>query len=449
MTLNDLINKHVFPKYDLVCFYASKIIGKKILLEKYYLQSQEYDRFASQFQNSNGYNTESFYISVGYSYIYREQTVDFEEFKKLFQIDLPIAQESPVLDSLNYQIRNTALVIRSEMESFLDRQYSSRVMVNAFFEQEENFTKYIVIPTEEASYGTTRPTTTALKDLLDLSCYGENDVALRMYNVGQANCSALYIGGRPRLIFDLGKSRECQPARHLLSNKLLDFSDRVVFIVSHFDNDHINMAGSISANRGNLNFVVPFFHRSLYASKPNVQLIVSCSLYHGNKLFIIPDEFLSAPINTKHFSLYQGSARKKDKNQSTDQNSHGLIGLIEYNGKIVWIPGDVLYDDLYTTIGQPLKPTYVIIPHHSCRYKKTISSGIIDLTDLSESFTFCGPHRGFHHPNKTHFDQYSVNNAKLIRLARKGEAGIVFDGSSSVKDNFYTVLTDDYYEWSL
>ena len=50
----------------------------------------------------------------------------------------------------------------------------------------------------------------------------------------------------------------------------------------------------------------------------------------------------------------------------------------------------------------------------SISFFKLLDILVGSLIDLKESFIFCGPHRGYHHPNYTHFSHYLTN--PVIRL---------------------------------
>lgn len=264
----------------------------------------------------------------------------------------------------------------------------------------------------------------------------------RMFNVGQGCCSALYENNIPTLIFDIGGSRRCSGVVNLLSKEIND-SRLHTFIISHYDSDHINMADLIPMKKDSrYRFFMPALLDVSLLSSPVVQQLFFKIINNKSEVVMFLNNKLITPIKYGNLTIYQGNMHKKDSNQSTNENSHGLLCLLKKDEKEILIPGDVLYNDLFTIISGRLKPTNVIIPHHSCNYRGNFKN--IDLSDLKESFIFCGPHGGYKHPNYTHFSKYL--KAPVVRLVRKLPSNC-FDNGKVITDSYCTLIKADHYDW--
>ena len=429
MELNNLVNKRIKEGLDLLFVLVSDINNGQVFLDKFYVNKEEYELFARSL-NENIEDIKS------YSYEYRSQKIKLEDLVELFSLTTNSAEKVALIDELNNQLKNVAIFI-GEGNPYVTKDYNIRDVVNQFFENRE----YI-----DNKTGENFPF-----ELEDLN--NKNDsILFRMYNVGQANMSALLIGKekRPLIIFDLGKSRKCQEAIDLLQNQLpsSNSSNVVTIVISHYDNDHINMASDLPLHGKSLQFIMPEFlhHSDIY--KPNIQLLLYRAILNGNKVcFIINESLNNSLLINGYFSLVQGCKNKKDLNQSSDENAHGLIVDLNINGKRLLIPGDALYEDIFTTLSSPLTPNYVIIPHHSCEYNGNINASKISFRNLEESFTFCGPNGKYHHPNKTHFQHYMVGESKIVRLAKSDKNSKVFDHSSKIIDRYYDIQIGQHYDW--
>lgn len=394
------------------------------------MNEQEYGRFASSLNEREHVEKPTH----SYDYQYQRKKIDKDCFYCLFPLDF--RQES--IDELNRLLKNVSIRRSEDRESLIVFNNEDRIAVNKYFDER----KYILEKTNE-----TFP--------LHFEDQNQFDSAIfRMYNVGQANMSALLVGEEkfPEMIFDLGKSRDCPEAIDLLKNRLpLMGSGRITtIVVSHFDNDHINMAKYIPDEGRSLQLLCPQFLNDSDIYKPNIQLLFYRIIKNGNMACVFLNDRLRNQVTSQFVSFLQGASVKRDRNQSTNENSHGLLSLLSINGKKVLVPGDVLYEDIFTAIPTPLDPDYVVVPHHACKYLEQINPRVLDLSKLKESFTFCGPHGGFHHPNKTHFEQYMVQGAKIVRLVRDGRIRQkIYDRSVRVPDTYFLQSPLSHYDWEL
>lgn len=430
-------------KYNLLIVYVTQVLKNELIIEKFYVNEAEYEKYCEEIKGK---------IYNDFSYYYQTQKVKKKDFFKTFGINeegVKTEDEYSFLLTVNTQLKNNVYQYTGGIIKPL-LNYRPRMEAHLYIESDASR----LLEYRSNNYDSQSDNNENLpKDFLSLisNIDAVDSARFRMYNVGQGNMSALFLNGSddPAYIFDLGCSRKCKSAIDLLSMKLKGKESTI--IISHFDNDHINMAQYLPLLGAKLTFIIPAFLLPTDIYKPNVYMLIIKALFNGNNIIQVPNNSIKTPYTTFNglITFLQGDSTKKDVNQSTDENSHGLICTINKNGKQVLVPGDVLYGDLFTKLNKPLQPDYVVIPHHSCEYKNKIPTFILDLSNLIESFTFCTQHRGFHHPNKTHFGQYMVNNAKLIRLVRNDKQLIVFDGKTSINDSFYDVKTADYYDWIL
>ena len=117
--------------------------------------------------------------------------------------------------------------------------------------------------------------------------------------------------------------------------------------------------------------------------KPNIQILINKIIHNGNRACFILNNTLVNPINYGPLSLYQGNMNITDRNQHSKENSHGIITVINTITDKVLLLGDALYNDMFTTIIEKIKPTYMIIPHHGCSINHY--GGFPNYLDLSLS----------------------------------------------------------------
>ncbi len=420
-----LVNVHK-KKYDLLIISVSKIDSYDLIVDEFFLNKSEYEDFSKSIKNDPDRT---------YSWFYTTKRINLFVFAEETKLEIVDSNSDELLLSINKQLKNVAYeVVRDGKKTSINKinEYSARMNINDYIEKNIK-----------------------LRNIDDID-YSFNQItngeycAFRMYNIGQGNMSALFIGDKlvPKILFDLGCSRKCSSAINLLSkNMVLNSNNRIITIfISHFHNDHINMAKYLPSGGLSLQFIIPEFLSPTDMFIPNVSLLLYKAILNGNCIYVVKNDSLVTPLNFGNLILYQGSSRRKDVNQFSDENSHGLVVTLNIKDKVLLIPGDTLYEDIYTTLKSPLKPTHVIIPHHACQYLTPINSKILDLTRLEETFTFCAQHRGYHHPNATHFKQYLLYSSNLKRLVRNEKKYIVFDKTAIIKDSFYTILHGDFYD---
>ena len=278
--------------------------------------------------------------------------------------------------------------------------------------------------------------------------YSNTSMFLRHYNVGQANMSCLYVNRTPRMIFDLGKSRMCRSAIGLLQNELSQTKEMKTILISHYHYDHYNMVRNLPWDVKNVQFIVPEPLNNAIACTPLFQELLLRVINNGLGICFIRNNRLANPIKFGPVLIGQGNQVMRDPNQHSDENSHGLVCFLEHNNNLVYIPGDVLYGDIFTHFSFPMNPTHVIIPHHSCYYDCHIRiSRYINDNNIRESFIFCGPHRGHHHPHESHYSYYK--NITILINNRRQQFSFRNPRNTQFTDGKINYLYWDYFDWNL
>lgn len=430
MNIDRLINLDARRQFDSLFVLVADISNNYVFLDKFYLVRKEYESFANSI---NIYDKENQNWTFSYKYI--SQKIEVNDFIDLFGFEAQLSDNKlETINHLNNQLKEITIFF-DKQENHIVFNDESRRLVNSFFEER----KTILEKTSE----------NFPLELENLS--NARSLLFRLYNVGQANMSALLVDNEqhPTMIFDLGKSRKCQTAIDLLQNHLpIENSGKcTTVVISHYDDDHINMAKYLPYKGHSLQFIMPEFLHPSDIYKPNIQILLYRAILNGGKVCFILNNSLRRPIIKNYAMFLQGAKNKRDLNQSTDENSHGLVVYLSLFDKNILVPGDVLYDDVFTNLSKPLLPTHAIIPHHACNYNGKPNSKIVDLSYLKESFTFCGPHGRYHHPNFTHFSSYKSKGEHLIRLIRRSGNQNVFCRNIKIPDYYYDTFACAFYDW--
>lgn len=248
--------------------------------------------------------------------------------------------------------------------------------------------------------------------------------SLRVYNVGQANCSCLLEKEIPHTLFDIGCAR-----RNYSLQKLIRNLNNANIIISHFDSDHINYFHFLFNQKNEkINIYFPF-KSDLNFLPPHELFVILSSMIMGYNLIpvnLTSDNF----INASGIKIYQGHYARKVAKFITIQNAESLICYFKLKGENVLIPGDALYDNF------PIKfeATYLIAPHHGCKYQCEGKLPNIDEDIIKNVFIFCGPNKKYHHPNLTHIKHFKKENTIVCRFNNpKADKNIIFENDDPVK----------------
>ena len=249
----------------------------------------------------------------------------------------------------------------------------------------------------------------------------ENELhELRIYNVGQANCSALikYTDTNKKdykviIVFDLGFQRRfcCNKALEEMINKI-DFDTTI--LISHYDNDHINNIADhlyLTTYR----WIFPNYDgRGKKALKTFQMLLkVAVKKVGSRTIYNFPTPFNFSP----NISIHQYSGKRiGDSYQSTLMNSKCLVCKLSIGGKDILIPADALYEEYGDELVLPngKKYDYIFVPHHGCKYvAKALAGPSLKIWNFIDDNTIgvvmCGKNN-YGHANIDHLSWFSFRN---------------------------------------
>lgn len=172
---------------------------------------------------------------------------------------------------------------------------------------------------------------------------------LRIFNVGQANCSALikYINEEKKdyrviIVFDFGYQRS---AGH--NSKLEEMIGKIdcntTILISHYDSDHINNISS-HLYLTTCRWIFPNYDGKGMKALKTFQMLMKVATKKtvSGTVYNFPTPFNFSP----NISIHQYSgACKADAYQSTLMNSKCLVCKLSINKKDILIPADALYEE--------------------------------------------------------------------------------------------------------
>lgn len=274
------------------------------------------------------------------------------------------------------------------------------------------------------------------------------DLKLRIYNVGQANCSCLFINNLPGVFFDLGSMKHNKK----LYSDFNNFTD-VYVIISHFDNDHINAYNRFfpKKNRNKIKIIFPY-ENSIANLPINAQIFLFCAYLLNFELYPLSLDKMKINIfDNDLVCIFQGKY-VNTINKITRRNALSLICVVNYNDNSVLIPGDSLYENFPTFF----TPNHVIIPHHGCKckYYGTNLLPNIDETKVIKSFVFCGPSMSYKHPNFAHLKHYFNDKMQIVYRfdfdKKKFKSGLFINGTEiDDSQDFTQIINGEYIDWNL
>lgn len=239
---------------------------------------------------------------------------------------------------------------------------------------------------------------------------GSDDYALRVYDVGQGNCSALikYKNKDKKdyevvMVFDFGLQPKIKNSD--LDGMIAKINNQTIILISHFDMDHINNI----INRTNLMprlWIFPKYHGTgVKANKFFAVLLKVAS--HKTFSGIVPryGGYLDLSDNIK---IYQ-TIGKMDPNQSTKANAECLVTTIKSGKNNVLIPADSLYQEFDSRILET-HYDYVLIPHHCCKYDTSLIRDIPKINSVIDENTkgiVLSGRNSFGHANYNHLLRYN------------------------------------------
>lgn len=242
----------------------------------------------------------------------------------------------------------------------------------------------------------------------------------RIYNVGQANCSALikYIDKEHSdykviIVFDFGYKKKRK--NHSLEEMINKIDENTTMVISHFHSDHINIITDHLMMHTNRWIFPDYPPASVIGNKIFSSLLkVAQSKTSSGILYKFPTPFKFSDILT--IDQYSGTS-KGDCYQSSLINAKSLTCKLSIGRNDILIPGDALYEEISDSLilSDYKKYDYILIPHHGCKY---FDKSSIDPTlkircfvgDETVGYVQCGKN-SYGHANINHLSWYSEINS--------------------------------------
>ena len=393
--LNRRLLNYNNPNLDTVSVYFEKI-NKSVKAILFLTNKKQFDGLIEGYNfNSNQY-LQIEYESVNFS---PEEIVillknfegiidfDYKEFLHIDNLEILVDKLNKVFDCYEYSVTENEIYKNEQLYNFITRK------IDKYYE-------FLDIK-EKPEF--------SLQDSEDTE-----NLVLRIFDVGQANCSALIkLNNNDTIekvicVFDIG----CQKEKRLntkLNDMLNHISNESTIIISHFDSDHFNNYKSIKLNVTN-RWLFPEHRPEKYrASKLYDALLAIAS----KKSFSGSVYSYSTPYKlSPYLTIYQNNLGKKDPYQSTDENANSIVCKISLNEKRALIPADALYKEFHKDIfDQPYD--LVIVPHHCCEYSSKESSSL-EIQNIfrslvkndTQAVVMCGKNT-YGHANNSHLSWYS------------------------------------------
>ncbi len=260
---------------------------------------------------------------------------------------------------------------------------------------------------------------------------------IRVYNAGQANCSALFKKDKeePIIVFDLGlEAKTTNPSQ----KQMIDSMDgNGIVLISHFHYDHYNLYKSLSPNAMKSIFIVHEFPKVLQGYTAGF----TNKLYQNKSSVIqIKDDTILKPedyIDLGILKIAQGLSSKKSKNQNSKENNHSLVSFIKINDNEVILPGDALENEFAIEDNKEFRLGF--ISHHGCYIDFDIPYYVYDaFLPVNTKY-----HKKYHHPQEKHITKYN----KVIRFGKNTSK--IYNASRLKKDTITYKIDNDFIDWFL
>ena len=208
-------------------------------------------------------------------------------------------------------------------------------------------------------------------------------IEVTVYNVGQGNWSKIKTEDSKNNILDIvydigiGHSKNIKLSKEIAKYATNNLNDNHIFILSHWDLDHIKGISNLSDTQFHTTWIVPELPPNLSFSAirlanylqndPNINVIFVSEIFNNKEIF-----------SNNYLSLGKGEGKGSGVNvvrngftsntSYTLNNNIGLILTIKHNNKEILFTGDCEYNQLPNTF---LGRSYfaLLISHHGAKIK--------------------------------------------------------------------------------
>ncbi|GEM_PF-2051872 len=238
-----------------------------------------------------------------------------------------------------------------------------------------------------------------------------------IYNVGQGNWSKINATGSDGssldIIYDIGmgSSKNVSLTKKIARKAASEIIDNHIFILSHWDLDHIKGIINLSENQFNTIWIVPDLPNTL--SFPAIRLALFLYKSQRDNVVFVSDELYNQQIfSNKYIALGKGEGKElgKDairnghtyKTSYTVNNNIGLVLSIRNNDKSILFTGDCEYIQLPNEF---LNKKYyaIVMAHHGAKikYKDLAEIGMIRVSNPEAKAYVCVG-KDVKYPDKEH-----------------------------------------------
>lgn len=254
---------------------------------------------------------------------------------------------------------------------------------------------------------------------------------LKIYNVGQANCTYL-ISPKYRMLIDIGidknwllrkgQSQTKTPQYYLNYSSLQHLKPHSV-ILTHWDFDHIAGVTLLPEKEFSKLWIAPDITE--LPSIPLGALRLACYLQIHGKLCMVKSSFNKKLFwNNEFISIYKGNPNVPGKQKANEiSNNHGLIIKFDFEKATILFPGDCEYEAWPDDIRiEKNEYNILMIPHHGARMK--FSNAPLNPQN-NKKFAICsyGENNHYGHPDPNHINALN-NNYHYCVLKTMGHKNI-------------------------
>lgn len=259
--------------------------------------------------------------------------------------------------------------------------------------------------------------------------YDEKKLYLKFYKCGQASISSLHDGDKILAVFDLGSMHKRNTEIVSLFRNLKKATNRVYFIISHFDSDHINLIKKLYLNEKE-NFIFIVHECLLNNLNPSYRALIEMLRHSKCKIIVLQQgkNFKNNLFEIRPSKIVPGSTLTKE-------NQTSLCVHITLNDRRYCFPEDAMYENF------PFKEpyTHILIPHHGAYTNHPVTN------PTAEAFVYAGHNMKYKHPRHEHLRQYKN---KIFRFD-ENDNGMIFDAKGEVKDDICKILYKNSKIWPL
>jgi len=227
-------------------------------------------------------------------------------------------------------------------------------------------------------------------------------------------------------IFDCGSSSNKSLGEYTVVPYLVKkgINDLDGVFISHWDSDHYSGLNEL-INYGNINI------RNIFSSANNEDLKALKTILKKD-YYINIDNLFKINILWPEVSFV-----------SNNTNNTSLVVLLNYNDRIILIPGDIETDVEYRIMNDLVKSDILIIPHHGS--KTSSSEEFVEAVMPSFSVINYGKNN-YGIPSKEVLMRYEKINSTILSTFSDGEINFVLKDDDLYYNTYMGLKSDNYYE---